>query len=204
MSLLIANKQRKEFIMKKEDVLPLSVRNLRRIWEAKKIEMQFTQTGAAKELDWSQGAISHYLNNITEMGPSAIVKLANFLDVDPTEIDPSIVSKLPHVRKIKVTKKASDLTSPTKSHIYDRDDIAHIYVAIDKEILIQGTDCVIPSQHDGFKGVLKLCKQSKYTHNHLVAVRLKTETHLRVYLKTDSPPAAKIHTLWAVMSVTYL
>jgi transcriptional regulator with XRE-family HTH domain len=190
--------------MRKDVALPIAVQNLRRIWEAKKIEMQFNQTGAAKELGWTQGAISHYLNNITELGPPAIVKLANFLDVDPTEIDPSIVSKLPYVRKINVTKKTSDLTSPAKSHIYDRDDIAHIYVAIDNEISIQGTERVIPTQHEGFKGVLKLCRQSKYTSNHLVAVRLKTETHLRVYLKSDSPPAAKVHTLWAVMSITYL
>jgi transcriptional regulator with XRE-family HTH domain len=57
--------------------------------------MRFNQTGAAKELGWSQGAISHYLNNITELGPTAIVKFANFLDVDPTEIDPTIVSSCP-------------------------------------------------------------------------------------------------------------
>ena len=70
--------------------LPQSVKNLRKIWDAKKVQMRFTQVEAAKELGWSQGAISHYLNNITELRAPAIVKLANFLDVDPRDIDPDI------------------------------------------------------------------------------------------------------------------
>jgi len=192
--------------MRKDVALPKAVQNLRRIWEAKKIEMQFNQTDAAVELGWSQGAISHYLNNITELGPSAIVKLANFLDVDPIEIDPSIVSKLPHVRKIKVTKKTSDLTSPTRSHIYDRDDIEHIYVAIDTPLKVEGTKSVISGsiQNKNMTPVLKLCKQSKYHANTLVAVRLKSEKHLRLYLKDEAPLAAKVHTLWAVLSIIIL
>ncbi len=190
--------------MQSKPTLPPAVINLRRIWESKKIEMQFNQTGAAKELGWSQGAISHYLNNITEMGPTAIVKFANFLDVDPTEIDPTIVSKLPHVRKLNITKRSDDLTKPAKSAVYDRDDIEHIYVEVGKDIKIEGTDVLVLQATQGTTGVLKLCKQSKFSSNTLVAVRLKTEKHLRLYRKTGAPHSDKIHTLWAVMSINYL
>ena len=192
--------------MRKDVALPIAVQNLRRIWEAKKIEMQFNQTGAAIELGWSQGAISHYLNNITEMGPAAIVKFANFLDVDPTEIDPSIVAKLPKVRKISYAKVSSDLTSTVKKSLYDRDDIEHIYVAIDSTLKIEGTDRVINgrAQNESMTPVLKLCKQSKYHANKFVAVRLKSEKNLRLYLKDEAPIAAKVHTLWAVMSIIIL
>jgi len=192
--------------MRKDVALPIAVQNLRRIWEAKKIEMQFNQTGAAIELGWSQGAISHYLNNITEMGPAAIVKFANFLDVDPTEIDPSIVAKLPKVRKISYAKISSDLTSTLKKSLYDRDDIEHIYVAIDAPLKIEGTDRVINGRevNESMTPVLKLCKQSKYHANKLVAVRLKSEKHLRLYLKDEAPIAGKVHTLWAVMSIIIL
>ena len=192
--------------MRKDVALPIAVQNLRRIWEAKKIEMQFNQTGAAIELGWSQGAISHYLNNITEMGPAAIVKFANFLDVDPTEIDPSIVAKLPKVRKISYTKVSSDLTSTVKKSLYDRDDIEHIYVAIDTPLKIEGTDRVINvrAQNENMTPVLKLCKQSKYHANNLVAVRLRSEKNLRLYLKDEAPTPPNVHTLWAVMSIIIL
>jgi transcriptional regulator with XRE-family HTH domain len=192
--------------MQTKCTLPPAVINLRRVWESKKIEMRFNQTGAAKELGWSQGAISHYLNNITELGPTAIVKFANFLDVDPTEIDPTIVSKLPHVRKLNITKRSGNLTQPFKSAVYDRDDIEHIYVQIDKNITIEGTNKLVlptPQLAELAPAVLKLCKQSKFSSNSLVAVRLKAEKHLRLYRKTSAPHSDKIHTLWAVMSISY-
>ena len=83
--------------MKKASELPAAVNNLRRIWNEKKEEMKFTQVQAAEKLGWSQGAISHYLNNITELGPAATIKFANFLGVDPEEIDPTVKEHLPNV-----------------------------------------------------------------------------------------------------------
>lgn len=76
------------------NTLPPQVLNLRKIWNHKQNEMHFTQTDASKKLNWSQGAISHYLNNITDLGPAAVIKFANFLHVDPTEIDPNIEEHL--------------------------------------------------------------------------------------------------------------
>jgi len=67
----------------------VAANNLRKIWDSRKSEIGITQTEAAKKLGWTQGALAQYLNNITELNPPAVIKLANFLGVDPKEIDPS-------------------------------------------------------------------------------------------------------------------
>jgi len=69
--------------------LPTAVQNLRRIWEERKRSLEINQSEAAKALGWTQGAFSQYLNNITELHDEAVAKLANFLKVDPHEIDPN-------------------------------------------------------------------------------------------------------------------
>ena len=74
----------------------VAVNNLRRIWDAKKAEIGVTQKQAAKKLGWTQGAVAQYLNNITELNTTATIKLANFLGVDPREIDPQAGDELPN------------------------------------------------------------------------------------------------------------
>lgn len=96
---------------------PVAVKNLRRIWEAKKSDMKFTQVTAAHELGWSQGLISHYLNNITDLGPLATIKFANFLGVDPREIDPQIVQDLPKTMSHHFKYLASDMTKIVRKNI---------------------------------------------------------------------------------------
>ena len=108
---------------------PVAVKNLRRIWESKKSDMKFTQVTAAQELGWSQGLISHYLNNITDLGPMATIKFANFLGVDPRDIDPEIADGLPkttghHFRYIandmdKVISKKVDVFYPEGSFMVE-------------------------------------------------------------------------------------
>lgn len=73
----------------------MAVNNLRRIWDAKKAEIGVTQSEAAKKLGWTQGAVAQYLNNITELNATAIIKLANFLGVDPRDIDPNAADEFP-------------------------------------------------------------------------------------------------------------
>ena len=67
----------------------VAANNLRKIWDIRKSEIGLTQTEAAKKLGWTQGAFAQYLNNITELNPPAVIKIANFLGVDPRDIDPS-------------------------------------------------------------------------------------------------------------------
>lgn len=71
------------------DHQPLTVANLQRIWAEKKRTLKLTQTQAAKELGWTQGAFSQYLNGVTELNPAAVLKLAKYLEVLPEDIDPS-------------------------------------------------------------------------------------------------------------------
>ena len=92
--------------------------------------MRFTQVEVAKELGWSQGAISHYLNNITELRAQAIIKLANFLDVDPREIDPDIEQNLPSIVKQTVSYNASDMTKQVNESLLSRSEESSIIVKI--------------------------------------------------------------------------
>lgn len=73
--------------MKKES--SVAADNLRALWEARKHELKLTQTEAAAQLGWTQGALAQYLNNLTELNPPAVIKLANFFGVDPREIYPA-------------------------------------------------------------------------------------------------------------------
>ena len=73
--------------MKKES--SVAADNLRALWEARKHELKLTQTEAAAKLGWTQGALAQYLNNLTELNPPAVIKLANFFGVDPRDIDPA-------------------------------------------------------------------------------------------------------------------
>jgi transcriptional regulator with XRE-family HTH domain len=66
------------------------LKNLKRIWNQRKRELGLTQVSAAKDLGWTQGALSQYLNNLTELRPSATIKLANYLSVPASDIDPNI------------------------------------------------------------------------------------------------------------------
>jgi len=71
------------------------IQNLRNLWETKKVTENMTQTEAASQLGWTQSAFSHYLTEITTLNSAAIIKLANFLEVCPSEIDPNFSTDMP-------------------------------------------------------------------------------------------------------------
>ena len=180
--------------------LPLSVRNLRKIWDAKKVQMRFTQVEAAKELGWSQGAISHYLNNITELRAPAIVKLANFLEVDPRDIDPDIERDLPSIQKYTIAFNALDMTKRIDETLLSRRADSSILVKIPKQKPYQKhftpdtiyLDCYV-----------RLVSPSELRNPKSFAARLKGEKSLSFYLPEDLPPASQIHTLWSVVNYSY-
>ncbi|MAO23273.1 MAG: hypothetical protein CMJ25_21175 [Phycisphaerae bacterium] len=78
------------------------LKNLKRIWEQRKRELGLTQISAAKDLGWTQGALSQYLNNLTELRPSATIKLANYLNVPASDIDPNIHDHMPKHHSVRV------------------------------------------------------------------------------------------------------
>ena len=101
----------------------MAANKLRKIWDLRKSEIGITQTEAAKKLGWTQGALAQYLNNITELNPPAVIKLSNFLGVDPREIDPTVnfydypqYLAFPTGRTSKITL---DLSRKWKAHVHD-------------------------------------------------------------------------------------
>lgn len=110
--------------------LPIAVTNLRKIWDQKKHQLEITQVEAAEKLGWTQGAFSQYLNGITELGPTATIKLANFLGVDPEEIDPAIHDDLPGIHRVPVrydinsTKAVND----RYAHVTMSDDLFRVQI----------------------------------------------------------------------------
>lgn len=180
--------------------LPLSVRNLRKIWETKKLEMRFTQVEAAKKLGWSQGAISHYLNNITELRAPAIVKLANFLDIDPRDIDPDIEDSLPSVKKITVAYDATDMSKRIDKTLFSRRDNFSILVKI--PLAPPYENWYIPDTLYN-QCYVRLVPTSELKNPKSYAARLKKEKKLTFFAPNKLPSLSKIHTLWSVVGYYY-
>jgi transcriptional regulator with XRE-family HTH domain len=180
------------------------VKNLRKIWDSKKLEIQFTQVTAAKDLGWSQGAISHYLNEITELNPAAVIKFANFLDVDPRDIDPEIEPNLPSVHNLIVKYNAKDMSRAINKTLSDRSLASSILVKIPNEgeysVFYQNT---IDEVQDELECYICLCKPSHLIKPKFYAARLKGKKNLRFYNSASLPDRALIHSLWSVVSVSY-
>ena len=186
------------------------VKNLRKIWDSKKLEIKFTQVTAAKDLGWSQGAISHYLNEITELNAAAVIKFANFLDVDPREIDPDIEPSLPSVQNKEIKYNAKDMTKAVNKTLSDRSLASSILVKVPNEgaysvfylttpkNLFSNADTV-----DQLECYIRLCKPSDLIKPKFYAVRLKKKKNLRFYSRTSLPDKALIHSMWSVVSISY-
>lgn len=164
--------------------------------------MRFTQVEAAKQLGWSQGAISHYLNNITELGPQAIVKLANFLDVDPREIDPDIEPHLPSIVRYSIAYDASDMSKRLNEKLLTRSDESSIIVKC-------GAD-KYPFLYQAAGGMMgswdchaRLVPVSQMKNPRAFAVRLKGKKNLRFYPPNKVPASSKIHAMWSVVAFYY-
>jgi len=196
---------KKERQMSKTEDIPIANRNLRRIWEVKKGVRGFIQVDAAAELGWTQSGLSHYLNGITEINAPAAIKLANFLNVDPIEIDPNIESSLPNVRKVSISYTSDNASNKQFKTMYIRDDIESFYVEIvgDRHLENHPDVVLINSLEKSITGFAVCCLPELYKENTLVAVRLKEEKILRFYLKSETPPSDSIGTIWAVISMNY-
>ena len=191
--------------MSKTEHIPIANRNLRRIWEIKKGVRGFIQVDAAAELGWTQSGLSHYLNGITEINAPAAIKLANFLNVDPIEIDPNIEDSLRNVKKVAISYTSDDASNKQYKTMYIRDDIESFYVEIvgDRHLENHPDVVLINSLEKSITGFAVCCLPEFYKENSLVAVRLKKEKILRFYLKSETPPESSIATLWAVISMNY-
>jgi transcriptional regulator with XRE-family HTH domain len=66
-------------------------RTLKTLWESRKRDLELTQNSAAKKLDLTQPTFSQYLNAVIPLNTDTILKFAQLLQVDPKQIDSSII-----------------------------------------------------------------------------------------------------------------
>lgn len=189
----------------RNEKLPQAVSNLRKIWDKKKAEMRFTQVEASKKLGWTQGAISHYLNDITHLGPAAVIKFANFLGVDPIDIDPTIKEHLPHVKKMVVKYEGSNLTKEVNKHIYLKDSPNSFWIDIDPTTLRQHEKLVLnPAfQAAAAAGVMvaQLCPVEEAPDSKIRFVLVKGETIGMFFGKDFVPPKRTIKKDYSVLEI---
>ena len=191
--------------MKKTSELPPAVNNLRAIWDKKKVEMQFTQVEAAKTLGWSQGAISHYLNNLTELGPAAVVKFANFLSVDPLDIDPDVTPFLPHTKTINATLSTSNLSKKINEKIYRIAPTTELTIRLEADTLMFGPKAKkgVLFARSGEQVVIKVCAEKETPSSSWWLIQKKKEKAGHIYHYSVIPPKSQISKIYAVTSLTW-
>ena len=179
---------------------PVAVQNLRNIWNKKKVEMQFTQVEAAQILGWSQGAISHYLNNITELGPAAVVKFANFLSVDPLDIDPSVEGFLPNIRTRIIKYDASNLSTAMNEKFYDKNPESAFWVRIEGETWTDLTG----DQEKSIGGApwhIRVCPVKDFPNARLFLVQLKGKKEAKLFRMQALPKAESIRKKYSILEL---
>ena len=179
---------------------PVAVQNLRNIWNKKKVEMQFTQVEAAQILGWSQGAISHYLNNITELGPAAVVKFANFLSVDPLDIDPSVEGFLPNIRTRLIKYDASNLSTAMNEKFYDKNPESAFWVRIEGETWTDLTG----DQEKSIGGApwhIRVCPVKDFPNARLFLVQLKGKKEAKLFRMQALPKAESIRKKYSILEL---
>ena len=186
--------------MSTEKILPKSVQNLRKIWNHKKVEMQFTQIEAAITLGWTQGAISQYLNNLSDLGPVVIIKFANFLGVDPVEIDPSITGFLPNIRTRLITYDWSNLTTPINEKFYDKNPESAFWVRVDGEAWTDLTE----DQKRAVGGApwhIRVCPIEDFPNARLFLVQLKGLNEAKLYRAEALPEVSSINAKYSILEL---
>jgi len=190
--------------MKKAHELPRAVNNLRAIWDQKKAEMNFTQVEAAAKLGWTQSAVSHYLNAITELGPAAIIKFANFLGVDPVEIDPNVLEFLPNTRTRIIKYDASNLSKQINQKVYDTHPPSSFWVKTGANVFASPTNLKVKKKlayklNKKATWFTHVCRPEDHPTAYLFMVQIKGQKEARIYSKEDLPPVSDIHKKFAVL-----
>lgn len=192
--------------MKNTDKLPQPVINLRKIWDSRKREIYFTQTDAAKSLGMAQSMISQYLNNIKDLSPRAIIKLANFLDVDPRDIDPDVVEYLPNVQKRVFTYDSSDLNQRVRSSFYFQQPKTAFWVDINTRktyLHLRGNKIPMANDKRGYICHALVCSTKEHPRATQFLVTLQGEKRAHLY-ETEALPAEKdIDKKYAILLIGY-
>jgi hypothetical protein len=182
--------------------IPQNAQNLRRIWDKKKSEMQFTQVTAAKTLEWTQGAISHYLTGETPLGLSAILKFANFLGVDPTEIDRDFINHLPDVATHQIEYASCDMSKKIDETITTRFMPNSFWVKlVDTQIYWQKNS--EGAHWRGSNGTFALVYETRKPERKYSLVRLKGQKDAHIYHVKALPPSKTISKQYNILRVVH-
>jgi len=187
---------------------PVAVKNLRKVYARRKAELRFTQAEAAAKIGFTQGAISQYLNNITKLGPQTTIRFANFLNVDPKEIDPSIVDYLPDMKTVTCSRTSYDGSKIIDKKLLGQRKVSStLNMELSGDISIEGLIGVAPVRKiNGFfeQAYAQLVPLESNPQCKLVVVQLKTETPIRIYLAEEKPSPEDIKHIWAIHAIVYL
>lgn len=176
--------------------LPPAVTNLKKIWDLKKKEMRFTQVEAAKDLDWTQGAISHYLNGITQLNPAAVIKFANFLGVPAVEIDPNIVEHLPNTQKIPIYGTTSNVSKRVTKNIYIKQNANTRWLEVDPKTPLFDEDGQQGEWNMG--GVVKVSPIKESPNTPYLLVEFKTSKPTGIYHRNVLPAEKNVKKMWGI------
>ena len=135
------------------------LQNLKRIWSQRKKERGITQVTAAKELGWTQGALSQYLNNLTELSPSAIIKLANYLEVSAETIDPTLKSQMPKYTSLRVRHRdlKTSVVRDATSWLYTAVGDPNMFIIyMDEDVVLKNLDRLL------YKNTKMVCSETKH------------------------------------------
>jgi transcriptional regulator with XRE-family HTH domain len=183
------------------DLEPIAVTNLRRIWNLKKSEMQITQAQAAKQLGWTQGALSQYLNNITCLNPAAVIKLANFLGVDPKEIDPDINKHLPNLHKIEVRYRISNAEKRLPHQLTHEEIAPNAFAVLIDEPLEQLPNIPVGALIFCYpEATTPLVRTTEVKHR-IYLIRRKISTKFELAYENNCPPRRQLKSKWLVNSI---
>ena len=168
--------------------------------------MKFTQIEAAAQIGFTQGAISQYLNNLTKLGPQTTIKFANFLDVDPRDIDPTIIKHLPNTKTVTCTRSSDNGSKVIHKELHgQRKPETTLNMELVGDVSLEGTSAHPIRITNGFfrLAYAQLVPLSSDPQCKLVAVQLKKEKNVRFYYAEAKPAAKDIKQIWAVASVSY-
>jgi transcriptional regulator with XRE-family HTH domain len=185
--------------------------NLKKIWNIRKKEMKVTQALAATQLNWTQGALSQYLNGITAMSSQTIIKLANYLDVHPTEIDSNIDKSLPSLATKEVRYSTNDPNLVLDESIVWPEESCKFFIRVDKEYLIDVDDGA-GRPWQAFEGMLFKCidvlndsfyKQTRMsTNNAFYLVQKVGSDEFVIFSEGSEPPRDKLAKKFLILDLS--
>lgn len=121
---------------------------LKKEWSSRKRTLGLTQCDVAKQLGWTQGAVSQYLNAHVALNTDTILTFARLLQISPNKIRPGILNNLKN-KETSIMLYTTSGKEPSKdvwSRIPDVSEnalVVYIDNAIDKKFRAQEGEYIV-------------------------------------------------------------